>query len=59
MLVAIEDHVFETAEAERSKVSFANGPAALVRVCIVRSFESHVHVDAAFFRLFVENSQNL
>jgi hypothetical protein len=59
MLVTIKDHVFETSETKRPKVSLPNGSAALVQVRIVRSFELDAQVDASLFCLPLEDGYNL
>lgn len=59
MLVAIKDHVFQTAKTKRPKVSFPNGSSVLVYVRIVWTFETDGEVDTALFCLPLKDGYNL
>ena len=59
MLVTVENHVLETTQAKWPQVTELIRSPAVVQVVLVSTFVHDGQFDATFFRLLVEDCQDL
>lgn len=59
MLVAVQNHVFQSAKPKRTQVTQFVGPFIVVQIVLIRAFKLYSQRDTALSCLLFENGQNL
>jgi hypothetical protein len=59
VLIPIQDHVFQSTQAEWSKITELVRSSIFIQVVFVCAFEINGKFNVAFFGLFIEDGQDL